>query len=131
MADLLVVEDDADAADALSDVLAFEGHSVRVAHDGEQGLRRVDERTPDLVLLDIEMPLLDGPGMALRMFVHNLGLEKIPIVLVSGVPEISDFAARVGTPYFLPKPYTLDRLVHVIGRALKDRTAPRPRSSVA
>jgi DNA-binding NtrC family response regulator len=127
MAEILVVEDDADAAEALSEALEYAGHTARVAHDGEQGLKRVGDRLPDLVLLDIEMPRLDGPDMAYRMFVRDLGQEGVPIILVSGVPDIKEVAARVGTPYFLPKPYTLEALAHIVERALAERTPPRPR----
>jgi FixJ family two-component response regulator len=64
--------------------------------------------------------------MAYRMFVHNLGIEMIPIILVSGVPDIRGVAARVGTPYYLAKPYTLERLRSVIQRALVERIPPQP-----
>jgi DNA-binding NarL/FixJ family response regulator len=50
-----------------------EGHVVRVANDGEAGLRLLDESRPDAIVLDVEMPRLDGPTMAYRMFVHNAG----------------------------------------------------------
>jgi DNA-binding NtrC family response regulator len=129
MADILIVDDDPDAAAALADVMEFEGHATRVAYDGEHGLRSARERTPDLVLVDIEMPILDGPGMARRMLLYDRGLEQVPVALVSGAPEIRSFAARVGTPYFLPKPYTFDQLVEVVGRALAERTPPRGRWS--
>src|SRR6185369_14956901 len=119
MADLLIVEDDADAANALSALLEFEGHVVRTAYNGEEGLQRLEERVPELVLLDIEMPILDGPNMAYRMLLHNLDFEKVPIVLVSGVPNLRSIAAHVGTHYFLPKPFTLERLTSVLERALE------------
>jgi CheY-like chemotaxis protein len=127
MADMLVVEDDADAADALADVLSIEGHVVRVAFNGEEGLRFLHERAPDVVLLDIEMPVLDGPGMVAQVLVHDAGLEKIPIVILSGSPELKQVAAEVGTEYFLGKPYTYERLMNLVGQVLRERTPPTPR----
>lgn len=53
LADLLIIEDDLDSADALSLIMQSEGHDVRVGYNGEEGLRMVQERPPDLVLLDV------------------------------------------------------------------------------
>ncbi|MBS2032297.1 MAG: response regulator [Deltaproteobacteria bacterium] len=124
MADLLIVDDDLDLAELLAEVLAQEGHEVRVAHDGEDGLARLTERRPDVVLLDVEMPQLDGPGMAYRMVVHDCGLEEIPIVLASGVADLREVASRVGTPYYLAKPFQLSALFRVLNLALEERRAP-------
>jgi CheY-like chemotaxis protein len=66
-ADLLVVEDDRDAAEALAEVLRDAGHRVRLALDGEEGLGLLEEVPPDVVLLDVEMPVLTGPEMAASM----------------------------------------------------------------
>jgi len=126
MADILVVDDDRDTADALSDFLTMEGHQVRIAGDGLEGLTCLDARLPDLVLLDVEMPRLTGPEMAYEMLVRNVGREKIPIVLLSGFLNLRQVAARVGTKYFLGKPYSIDAALALIARALEERSAPLP-----
>ena len=126
MADLLIVDDDRDQARLLGEVLAHHGHQVRLGRDGEDGLRELAIRQPDAVLLDVEMPLLDGPGMAWQMFVRDCGLETIPIILVSGAADLERIAARVGTPYFLAKPYALDALTALCDRALTERAPPVP-----
>jgi DNA-binding response OmpR family regulator len=59
MADLLIVDDDLDLVWVLEQIMQLEGYVVRVAHDGEAGLRLLNERYPDLVILDVEMPILD------------------------------------------------------------------------
>lgn len=53
-------------------------------------------------------------------------MDAIPVVLVSGVVGFQEVARRVGTPYFLPKPYDLAELLRVLRRALDERVAPRP-----
>jgi FixJ family two-component response regulator len=126
MADLVVVDDDVDVADSLAEILRDEGHYVRIGHDGKQGLALLAEHYPGAVLLDVEMPVLTGPEMAIRMFVRDCGLEAIPIVLLSGVKDLNAVAARVGTPYFLSKPFTVEALLRLLGRALVERVAPRP-----
>lgn len=125
MADILVVDDDADIAEALAEVMVDEGHLVRVAFDGAGGVREVDARVPDLILLDVDMPVLDGPGMVHVLSVHNAGQEKIPIVLLSGVSQLAAVARQVGTPYYLGKPYRFEPLLALIERALDERTPPR------
>jgi DNA-binding NtrC family response regulator len=122
---VLLVEDDADVSATLR--IALEGqHRVRVAHNGEEGLRALKEQLPDLILLDVEMPVLDGPGMAYRMLVEDAGREQIPIILVSGVAYLDRVAQRIGTPYFLPKPVDLGPLLTLVERALAERRAPTP-----
>lgn len=126
MADVLVVEDDEDIAMLLEGLISDFGHEVRTARNGELGLACLAERLPDLVIMDVEMPLLAGPDMAERMFVHNLGRENIPIVIASASPALAEIAARVGTPYFVAKPFSVDELGHLVARALQEQVIPRP-----
>jgi CheY-like chemotaxis protein len=127
MANLLVVDDDLDMAECCADVLRAEGHSVRIARNGTEGLALVATEFPDLILLDVEMPVLNGPAMAYRMFLNDVGQEQIPILLSSGVLDLRSVAEQVGTPYFLGKPFSVEQLLAVVTRALVERTAPRPR----
>ncbi len=130
MADVLVVDDDPDLREVLAAILVGLNHTVRSARNGEEGLQLLDERLPDIVLLDVEMPVLDGPGMAYRMLIGDLGKEKIPIVLLSGVIDLHLVAGKVGTPYFLGKPYAFEALVPLLDRALGERQPPHPQISV-
>jgi CheY-like chemotaxis protein len=122
--DLLVVDDDNDVSETLREILELEGYTVRVAADGQQGLEQLLVRYPDVVLLDVEMPVMSGPQMSYRMFLDDVGRENIPIVLLTGVPDLQLVAASVGTPYFLEKPYTLEQLLVVLHRALEERRPP-------
>jgi CheY-like chemotaxis protein len=126
MANVLIVDDDEEVGGAVADVLRSEGHEVRVARDGEDGYARLCLQPPDLIVLDIEMPVLDGPGMAYRLIVHNAGFDLIPIILLSGANHLVEVARRVGTPYFLPKPCSLESLLNLVDRALTERTPPTP-----
>ncbi len=128
MADLLIVDDDPDLAEVVQALLVAEGHRVRRAHDGEDGLRALFERLPELVVMDVDMPILDGPGMAYRMLVEDCGKETVPVVIVSGNINLPDIARRVGTPYALAKPFGPDQLLELLGRALAERTPPYPPS---
>jgi CheY-like chemotaxis protein len=124
MADILVVEDDTELRELLAETLRSVGHVVREAADGEAGLRALAGGFPDLVILDVEMPALDGPAMAYRMFVEDCGMENIPILLSSGCIDFAEVSLRVGTPYCLAKPYSPQELMALIGRALAERHPP-------
>jgi CheY-like chemotaxis protein len=127
MAHLVIVDDDADLRDLLGTILQAHGHAVREAQNGQEGLELVADQTPDLLLVDVEMPVLDGPGMAYGLLFRDWGDENIPIVLLSGMVGLPQLADSLGTPYFLAKPYSLDALVRLVNRALHERVPPRPR----
>jgi CheY-like chemotaxis protein len=127
MAHLVIVDDDADLRDLLGTLLQANGHAVREARNGQEGLDLVADRTPDLLLVDVEMPVLDGPGMAYGLLFRDCGDENIPIVLLSGMVGLAELAHALGTPYFLAKPYSLDAVVRLVNRALYERVPPRPR----
>ena len=124
MADLLIIDDDLDSADALSMAMTSRRHEVRVGYNGEEGMRLADERLPDVVLLDVEMPIMNGPDMALAILIHDLGMENVPVILLSGIPDLGEVAKEVGTPYFLNKPYRLAAITALINRVLDERVAP-------
>jgi CheY-like chemotaxis protein len=130
MADVLIVDDNADIRDLLAAILQAAGHKVREASNGREGLDLVAERPPDLALLDVEMPVLNGPEMAHGLFLRNFGDEKIPIILLSGIVGLQEVAEVVGTPYFLAKPYSPEALLRLVDWALREHIPPRPKLGV-
>jgi CheY-like chemotaxis protein len=125
MAHLLLVDDDDDIIDLFARFLRSEGHEVRSASTGEEGLRALRAAPlPDVLVLDVDMPILGGPGMAHQMLLHDAGEESIPILLMSGREELPEIAARMGTPYFLRKPADSAQFLEVLDRALLERGAP-------
>jgi CheY-like chemotaxis protein len=127
MANILIVDDSDDIRTLLALLVQMVGHQVREASDGRKGLEAIGECPPDLVLLDVEMPILNGPEMAYEVFLRDLGMEKIPIILLSGIVGLGELAAMVGTPYYLEKPYSPEALLQMINRALREHIPPRPR----
>lgn len=129
MANLLLIDDDLDLADVFAEVLRAEGHTVRVARNGKEGLARLAEEKPDLIICDVEMPVLNGPDMAFQIFLRDAGEELIPILLTSGVADLHRVAEKVGTPYFLGKPFSVEQLLDAMRRALFERKPPQRRLS--
>jgi DNA-binding NtrC family response regulator len=126
MADILVVDDDRDIGAALVMLLELDGHAVRYAEDGLAGLDAMNEHLPDVICLDVDMPRLSGPDFAYRLVVEDAGKDRIPIVLISGVANLTRVAHEVGTPYVVRKPFTLDAVEGMRARALTEHRYPRP-----
>jgi len=129
MANVLIVEDDPDTLEISTEVLEAAGHQVRKGANGEEGLDSLSVGPhPDCLLLDVDMPVLSGPGMAHRMLMHDAGQENIPILLVSGREDLAELARRMGTPYFLSKgSHEYGKmLLEILDRALRERRAPSP-----
>lgn len=119
MASILVVEDDREIADAVADLLAQAGHVTRTARDGAEGLRLVADASPDLILLDVEMPILDGPGMAKALAIQRAGQRAIPIILISAARDLRNIAGAVGTLHYLKKPFGENHLLEIVNGVLR------------
>jgi len=112
---ILVVDDESAIVDALQDILSSEGYEVDTAINGAEGLERLRAKRPDLVLLDLMMPVLDGLGMLERMRAE-LGPRGLPVVLMSAgrpPPEV-----KSSVDHFLEKPFHLDSLIDAVTKLL-------------
>src|ERR1035438_54422 len=128
MANVLIVDDSSDTVKVTAELLESAGHRVQTGRNGEEGLRALASGLlPDCIVLDVDMPVLNGPEMAHRMLLHDAGEERIPILLVSGRADLSAVAGRMGTPYFLRKATAGygETLLKVLDRALRERQADR------
>lgn len=110
---VLVVDDERSIRDLVCRALEPEGCVVHTAADGEEGLRQVAERPPDLVFLDLHMPGMDGPGF-LRRFREDH--PNTPVVVVTGYPDgdLMLEASRLGTILLLAKPIRVDQLIQAV-----------------
>jgi DNA-binding response OmpR family regulator len=85
---ILVVDDDPDITDILDVLFQGEGYDVVIAHDGEEGLAKIKEENPDLIILDLLMPKLDGYGVCKTLQDPRWSKWKdIPIVVLTSVSE--------------------------------------------
>lgn len=121
MALILVIDDEYSIAEVLEAALVDAGHQVETAINGRQGLERLRERRPDLVLLDFMMPIMDGPAM-LRAMREYPPLRDIPAVVMSSLPEtVVAEAAKDTYTAFLRKPFKLRAVVDIINGVLNGR----------
>jgi CheY-like chemotaxis protein len=115
---VLVVDDDPDAAQTLAVLLKQWGHKVRVAHDGPAALALAERSRPDTVLLDIRLPGMDGYQVAQRLR-EQAGLEKAQVVGITGYhPEDgSERTREAGIDQLLVKPVAPETLQEVLKRS--------------
>jgi excisionase family DNA binding protein len=109
---VLLVDDDEKVRELVRINLEFEGYKVREAGDADEGLAAIDEAKPDLVLLDVMMPHVDGWEMLRRMQERH-GVGAIPVVMFSGKADdqAEQQAASRGAQGFVGKPFDLQQLV--------------------
>ena len=108
---VLIVDDDPGVRRHVRVSLEAEGYTVREAGDAAEGLALVDEEQPDLILLDVLMPQVDGWEM-LRQVQERLGVGAIPVVMFSGrVEEGAEQATERGAQGFIGKPFDAEQLV--------------------
>jgi PAS domain S-box-containing protein len=121
---ILIVDDNADAAELLATSVERMGHRAEVAHDGPQGLAAAARFQPEVALLDIGLPVMDGYELA-RHLRELPGLAGVRLIAVSGYSQETDLehAAAAGFESYLVKPIRLERLAEVLA-ALRSLPAP-------
>jgi len=117
---ILIIEDEAPMRRGLEDCLAAEGYRVFSAPDGESGLQRAIDEQPDLILLDIMMPKLDGFAVASEL--RRLG-RGTPILMLTAKGQVEDRVNGLdaGADDYLVKPFSIEELLARV-RALLRRT---------
>jgi signal transduction histidine kinase/ActR/RegA family two-component response regulator len=119
---ILVVDDNADVAQSTEMLLRALGHNIRVAHDGTRAMQVVLEFTPDVVLLDIGLPLVDGFQVA-RWIRRQPALRGTLLVALTGYGRESDRqrTAEAGFNYHLVKPVDVSRIESILANAARAR----------
>lgn len=112
---VLVVDDEATVRYLLSHVLTHAGYLVEVATDGEAALERIQASRPDLVVLDLMMPGLDGWGVLERLM-SSPSHPPVLVVSAHGDSETPQRAVAAGAAGYMTKPFALKELVQTCGR---------------
>ena len=131
MATILVVDDEMGIRALLSEILTDEGHTIELAENAAQARAARDRLRPDLVLLDIWMPDVDG--ITLLKEWGATGLLNMPVIMMSGHGTIDTAveATKYGAIAFLEKPITLQKLLRAVEQSLARTPASKPASAAA
>ncbi len=117
---ILVIDDEAAIRDSLRMTLEYEGYEFLAAATGQEGLTLAEREAPDLVLLDVKMPGMDGIEVLERL--HNMN-EALPVIVISGHGTISTAveATKKGAFDFIEKPFASERVLVSLRNALDQR----------
>jgi len=110
---VLIVDDDMETLQAERALLADNGFRVIEARDGGEALRVVQADPPAVVVLDIQMPGVDGPTFAREL---RMALRRVPLIVLTGVADPRHEADRCNAEAYLSKPFDADELVRVVRR---------------
>ena len=111
---VLLVEDDADLVALISLVLQEGGYRVKIACNGREALAKLENDIPDLILLDMKMPVMNGPEFARALEVRHG--RQAPIVVLTAAADAHRRAAEVGADAWLGKPFDPDALLSTVRR---------------
>jgi CheY-like chemotaxis protein len=114
---ILIVDDDPDVLMLLRAVLTLDGHVVDMARDGADALARVQANTPDLVIMDLLMPEMDG-DMALHALRGHPSTRETPVVMLTGrddAPSVA-LAATEGADAYVTKPFEPETVLALVRR---------------
>ncbi|OGR82893.1 MAG: hypothetical protein A2901_08775 [Elusimicrobia bacterium RIFCSPLOWO2_01_FULL_54_10] len=116
---ILVIEDEPDVAESLEAKLRLEGYAVQLASDGEAGVEKARAVKPDLILMDLMMPKLNG-AEACKILKEHPQTKNIPIIVLTASQKVEsvELSFVVGADDFLNKPYTNDLLLQKIKKHL-------------
>lgn len=117
---ILVVEDEKDLREAMADALTVAGYTVVAAENGERGLSEAFTHEPDLILLDLNMPVMDGFAMLEKLRAHPWG-RKAKVVILSSLDDVKSIASAHTdkiTDYFIKSNFSLKELVNKVRLAV-------------
>lgn len=125
---VLVVDDDPDILEPICEILEAERYRVARARNGVEALEQVAREAPDVILLDLMMPVMDGSSFAraLRTSRFSRGVP-IPIVVISADGRPED-AVALGARAFLAKPFAIDALLRELAAARRPAAPRQPRA---
>lgn len=129
--DILIVDDEADIRDLVSDILQDEGYATRTAHDGLSALDAIKLRQPSLVILDVWLGDSDRDGIKILDLIKR-DHPHVPVVMISGhgTIETAVSAIKKGAYDFVEKPFQTEKLLVVISRAIESSMLKRENESL-
>lgn len=116
-ASILVVDDDPAIVDIITQVLAAEGYVIRGCRNGLEALEALRELRPDLILLDLWMPKMDGWEFRRRQLALD-GARHVPVVLLSAGGRLEEHRRSLAAAAAIPKPFDLTDLITVVNTVL-------------
>jgi CheY-like chemotaxis protein len=110
---VLIVEDESYLCELIADILSAEGHYIVAAPNGLAALERLREFTPDIILLDLMMPIMDG-WEVMSVLGSDPRLSQIPVVIITAIYDVTVTEQSTNAKAILAKPFDIERLTEVV-----------------
>lgn len=120
MASILIIEDEKDIVEAIEYNLKKEGFKIYKAYDGKAGLKQARDKKPDLIILDLMLPIIDGVEVC-KILKKEAATAAIPIIMLTAKSSVTDkvLGLEIGADDYLTKPYSMRELIARIKTILK------------
>lgn len=118
---ILVIDDELELLSLMKEVLEARGYQALCAINGADGIRLNEQEQPDLIVLDLRMPVMDGIETLRRIREHDPDV-RVVILTAYGSPDTIREAADLNVSEYLSKPFDNKELIHIIGAALERKT---------
>lgn len=117
---ILVLEDDQDVMDTLKLILLSKGYEVDVAYNGKQGVEKIKQRRPDLIVLDLTMPIMDGWAVLVALK-KDPNYSAIPVVIITSSQKAEDIekAKKFGVESYVVKPFEAQKILRIVRHLMK------------
>jgi diguanylate cyclase (GGDEF)-like protein len=115
---VLIVDDAPDTLDIIQKLLHYEGYDVTIASTGEEGVKRAEEEKPDVVLMDINLPGIDGTEALRRIRMIN-PIQCVIMLTAFATVENAIKALKEGASDFVKKPFENEHLIHIVNQSLE------------
>lgn len=117
MTKILIVDDEKDIVETLSFMLQAKGYEIISAYDGEEGLKLAKEEKPDLIILDVMMPKINGYKIC-RLLKYDAKYKNIPIIMVTARSQDNDklIGEETGADEYITKPFDFSDVLSVINK---------------
>jgi two-component system cell cycle response regulator len=115
---VLIVDDAPDTLEIIQKLLHYEGYDVTIASTGEEGVKKVEEEKPDVVLMDINLPGIDGTEALRRIRIIN-PLQCVIMLTAFATVDNAIYALKEGASDFVKKPFENEHLIHIVNQCLE------------
>ena len=124
---ILVIDDDPDVMDLVQTALSSAGYEVHAAYDGKQGVEKIKKQRPDLLIMDLTMPIMDGWAVLIALK-KDPNYTAIPVMIITSSKEIQNIekAKKLGVQSYLVKPFDPQKMIKIARHLLDPSETAEP-----
>ena len=118
---ILITDDDHDLVEVMKEWFETEGYNIVTAYEGEECITQAKKEQPDLIIIDINMPKMDGYS-AVREIKADEAIKNIPIIVLTGKDQMEDIFKAEGVKEYVVKPFEYEVISQMVKKILEETT---------